>query len=292
MKKVKFIYNPHAGEKVILEYIDKIIYMYQKKGFVLEPFRISFEFDINETISEMDDTYHHILISGGDGTINQVINSMKNKGLDLPIAILPTGTANDFATLLEIDSDIEKAVEKILTGEFKKIDLGKANEKYFVNVFSCGLFTEVSQKTPSVLKNTFGKLAYYLNGIKEIPHFKKINIKVETDSIAFSTSALVFFVFNGKSAGSLKIAYKSKADDGMLDVIIFKNDGLAATFSSVFRFLREEHLDYPEGVVHFKTNRVKFTVLDDINTDIDGEPGPKYPVEIECIQGGLKILGI
>ncbi|MEG2588151.1 MAG: diacylglycerol kinase family protein, partial [Cetobacterium sp.] len=79
-----------------------------------------------------------ILISGGDGTINQVINSMKNKGLDLPIAILPTGTANDFATLLEIDSDIEKAVEKILTGEFKKIDLGKANEKYFVNVFSCG----------------------------------------------------------------------------------------------------------------------------------------------------------
>ncbi|MEG2588152.1 MAG: lipid kinase, partial [Cetobacterium sp.] len=84
------------------------------------------------------------------------------------------------------------------------------------------------------LKNTFGKLAYYLNGIKEIPHFKKINIKVETDSIAFSTSALVFFVFNGKSAGSLKIAYKSKADDGMLDVIIFKNDGLAATFSSVF----------------------------------------------------------
>ncbi|MGX6590753.1 YegS/Rv2252/BmrU family lipid kinase [Cetobacterium ceti] len=293
MKKVKFIYNPHSGEQIILKHLDKIIYLYQKQNLIIEPFRISFEFDLNTSLDDVNEKeYDHILISGGDGTINQVVNVLKKKNLDIPIAILPTGTANDFANLLGIPSNIEAAIKKILSNKPKKIDLGKANDLYFINIFSCGLFTEVSQKTPSVLKNTLGKLAYYFNGIKEIPHFKKIKLSIKTEDFSFQCSSLIFFVFNGKSAGNFNIAYKAKIDDGMLDVIIVKSESIASTLSAIFKFFKGDHLDHPEGIIHFQTKALTLKVEDDINTDIDGEPGPKYPINITCIKDGLSVLGI
>ncbi|SJZ34064.1 lipid kinase, YegS/Rv2252/BmrU family [Cetobacterium ceti] len=293
MKKVKFIYNPHSGEQIILKHLDKIIYLYQKQNLIIEPFRISFEFDLNTSLDGVNEKeYDHILISGGDGTINQVVNVLKKKNLDIPIAILPTGTANDFANLLGIPSNIEVAIKKILSNKPKKIDLGKANDLYFINIFSCGLFTEVSQKTPSVLKNTLGKLAYYFNGIKEIPHFKKIKLSIKTEDFSFQCSSLIFFVFNGKSAGNFNIAYKAKIDDGMLDVIIVKSESIASTLGAIFKFFKGDHLDHPEGIIHFQTKALTLKVEDDINTDIDGEPGPKYPINITCIKDGLSVLGI
>ncbi|MGL6114205.1 YegS/Rv2252/BmrU family lipid kinase [Cetobacterium sp. SF1] len=294
MKRVRFIYNPHSGEQLILKYLDKIIYLYQKHNLIIEPFRISFEFQLETSLNEVtEQDYDHILISGGDGTINQVINVLKNKNLNIPIAVLPTGTANDFANLLNIPNNIETAVKQILNTTPKKIDIGKANDLYFINIFSCGLFTDVSQKTPSVLKNTLGKLAYYFNGIKELPHLKKIKLNIQTDEFVFQCNSLIFFVFNGKSAGNFNIAYKSKIDDGLLDVIIVKSDSIASTVNSIFKFFKGEHLDHPEGIIHFKSKTLTLAVDDNsINTDIDGEPGPKFPIHIQCIKDGLSILGV
>lgn len=292
MKKVKFIYNPHSGNQRILSYLDTIIYMYQKNGFIIDPFRVSFEFSIADSLLNIDSQYDHILISGGDGTINQVVNALKNLNLDIPVAILPTGTANDFALLLDLPLDIDQALKKILSGQKRKIDLGKANEKYFINVFSCGLFTDVSQKTPSILKNTLGKIAYYFNGIKEIPHFKKINLTVETIEDKFHCSSLIFFVFNGKSAGNFNIAYKADINDGLLDVVIVKSDSVTSTLHAIFKFFRGDHLDHPDGIIHFQTDQLTLRIEEEINTDIDGEPGPKYPIKIQCIKDGLTVLGI
>ncbi len=83
MKKVKFIYNPFSGEKEILKYLDYIIHAYQKKGFVIIPYRLSFDSDITNIFGDIDETYDHILASGGDGTINQIVNLMKELNIDL-----------------------------------------------------------------------------------------------------------------------------------------------------------------------------------------------------------------
>ena len=95
-------------------------------------------------------------------------------GLNLPVAVLPAGTANDFATLLGMPTDIEEACRAILAGRIHAMDLGRANGRYFANVFSCGLFTDVSQKTPTAWKNNLGKIAYYINGIGDLPRFRKM----------------------------------------------------------------------------------------------------------------------
>lgn len=291
MKKVKFIYNPFSGEGIVTKNLDTIISKYQSKGYTIIPFRISTEQSLEEAFSDIDNSYHHILGAGGDGTINQIINLMKKNSLDIPLAILPVGTANDFAKYIGMSADIGESCDKILSGEIKEIDLGKANDRYFINVFSFGLFTDISQKTPTHLKNTLGKLAYYLNGIKELPSFRKLDIKVTSDEFSYEGNALIFFTFNGRTAGNINISYKSEINDGLLDVIIVKGDNIRSTMLSLFEFLRLEHLEKPKDIIHFKTSDFTVEYSDsNLNSDIDGEVGPTSPIHITCVENGLKII--
>lgn len=291
MKKVKFIYNPFSGEAVITKNLDTIIGKYQAKGYTIVPFRISTEQSLEDAFLDIDSSYHHILGAGGDGTINQIINIMKKKNLDIPLAILPVGTANDFAKYIGMPADIGSACDKILAGKIQEIDLGKANDKYFINVFSFGLFTDVSHKTPTHLKNTIGKLAYYLNGIKELPSFKKLDIKVTSDEFFYEGNALIFFTFNGRTAGNINISYKSEINDGLLDVIIVKGENIRSTLSSLLAFLKLEHLEKPKDIIHFTTSDFTVEYSDSsLESDIDGEVGPTSPIHISCIENGLKII--
>ncbi|MDZ5038486.1 diacylglycerol kinase family protein, partial [Clostridium perfringens] len=135
------------------------------------PYRIDKDEDVINAFNDFkDNNYYYILIAGGDGTIDNVVNAMAKSGISIPIGILPVGTANDFGKFLGMPSDIGKACKQILSSEVTSVDLGSINDKYFVNVASTGLFTDVSQKTDVNLKNTIGKLAYYLKGLEELPN--------------------------------------------------------------------------------------------------------------------------
>lgn len=287
---VKFIYNPYAGENKILSCLDYIFEMYQRHNYVIIPYRLTNESDIDKALDGINSQYHHILIAGGDGTINSVVNSIKQRGIDLPIAVLPAGTANDFAKLLGYSSNIRSACRQILEGEITNIDIGLANGSYFINVLSAGLFTEISQKTPTILKNTFGKLAYYFSSIQELPNFKKIHIKVDSEDVSFDDNSLIIFVFNGRTAGNMNFGYRSDMKDGLLDVLIITGDNIVDTIVTVFHFISRNERQYPRGVVHFKSKRFRITSDDDLTVDIDGEQGPSLPIEISCIENGLSVI--
>ena len=291
MNKIKFIYNPFSGENTIVTDIDKIISAHQKHGYSVVPFRISPECDLFKAFEDIDDTYKYILIAGGDGTVDNVVNNMKQLDINLPIAVIPTGTANDFAKFLCMPQDVELACEQILTSQVRTIDIGKMNDKYFVNVASTGLFTDVSQRTSVMLKNTMGKLAYYVKGIEQLPNFKKLKIKVNSKEIEYDGDMYLMLIFNGQSAGNLKFAYKAEIDDGYLDVIIIKAGTIKDMVALLIKMLRGEHLEHAHNLIYFKTDKLYVECHEDIVTDIDGERGPDFPLVIECIKGGLKILG-
>ncbi len=196
--------------------------IHQKYEHTIVPYRICNENPISDAFVDIDKSYRYILIAGGDGTVDSVVNEMKKRNIDLPIAILPAGTANDFANYIGMPQDVEEACNQILKSEVKKVDIGKINDKYFLNVASTGLFTDISQKMDTNLKNTIGKLAYYVKGIEQLPNFRKLKIKVNSDEVSFDGDMYLMLVFNGQTAGNLKFAYKAKVDDGLLDVIIIK----------------------------------------------------------------------
>lgn len=292
MKKVKFIYNPTSGDTDVASHLDQIVEIHQKFGFEITIHRLTFN-DPDSIIYDLAMiNYHHVLIAGGDGTVNYVVNLIKSNNIDVPIAVLPTGTANDFAALLGVPSDIEKACRKILEGKMREIDLGIVNGTYFINVLSCGLFTDVSQRTPTILKNTFGKLAYYVGGIGDIPKFRRMHLSVKSDGGDYEGPCLIFFVFNGQTAGQFKIAKSAKIDDGMLDVLIFKGDNPIETMQTIFHYipLIPRRGTYPSGVVHIKCSRVEVESLRNEPTDIDGQAGPKFPLNIVCDKSTIKVL--
>ncbi|WP_291653286.1 YegS/Rv2252/BmrU family lipid kinase [Clostridium sp.] len=292
MKKVKFIYNPYSGENLILDQLDKVIKIHQEAGYTIVPYRIDKEVDVINAFNDFkENSYYYILIAGGDGTIDNVVNAMTKCGVSVPIGILPVGTANDFGKFLGMPSDVSKACRQILSSEVTAVDLGSINDKYFVNVASTGLFTDVSQKTDVNLKNTIGKLAYYLKGLEELPNFRKLDIKIKSDEIEYDGKMYFMLVFNGQTAGNFKLATRADATDGQLDVIIFKAIPIIELIPLFVKVLKGEHLD-SDNVIYFKTNNLYIESKEDIGTDIDGEKGPEFPLHIKCIKGGLKILGV
>ncbi|KGM98101.1 lipid kinase [Clostridium novyi A str. 4552] len=292
MNKVKFIYNPYSGENAIINEIDKIIMIHQKYGYIVEPFRISKDIDLKSAFDNIDNTFKYILVAGGDGTVDSVVNCMKILNVDIPIGILPMGTANDFAKFIGIPGNVGAACEQILNSKPRALDIGKINEKYFINVASTGLFTDVSQKTDVNLKNTIGKLAYYVKGIEQLPNLRRLKVKVKSEHMIFDDNMYLMLVFNGETAGNFNLAYKADLTDGMLDVIIVKAGMVKDILGLFIKILKGEHLEGTKGLVYFKTNKLEIECYENIVTDIDGERGPDFPVTIRCIKGGIKVLGV
>lgn len=291
MKKVRFIYNPFSGEGSILNKIDKIIEIHEERDYQIVPFRISKNKGIKEALEIVDESYSYILIAGGDGTVDVLLNAMKEKGLNLPIGILPVGTANDFGKFINIPQDIEEACKQILSSKPVKVDIGKINDRYFINVASTGLFTDVSQKTDVTLKNAIGKLAYYIKGIEELPNFRKLKIKLKSKEINYDGEMYLMLIFNGQTAGNFKLATRSSAMDGLLDVIVIKAVQIFEVLPLFIKVLKGEHLD-SNKVIYFKTDDLYVECEEGIVTDIDGERGPDFPLHIQCIKDAIEVLGI
>ena len=293
MKKVKFIYNPNSGERKISQELDKIIEIYQQYNYTVVPFRLCKNIPIRDAFSDMELDYDHILISGGDGTLDLILNVMKELDINIPIGILPCGTANDFAKAVNLSFDAKEAIERIIKSKPKKIDIGKINDKYFINVASAGMFTDVSQKINPDFKNSIGKVSYYLRGIEEALYMRKFSIKVESEEVEYNGDMYLMLIFNGKTAGNINLAYKAKVDDGLLDIIIVKNILFPNMFPLLISILKGEHLEgyNKDEILYFKTNKLKIDCKDKLNTDIDGEKGPDFPLEIECVKDGIELLG-
>ena len=291
MKNVLFIYNPTSGEAGAGAHLDQIVNLYQKSGYIVTPLRISREIGFGPApalIRKLKPA--HILLAGGDGTLNRLVNFMMENSIDVPLAILPSGTANDFARMIGMPNSIINSVKKILTGRVENFDLGIAGDKYFVNIFSCGLFTDISQKTPTKLKNTFGKVAYYFGSLGELSNLRHMEIDLSSPELSYHGNCLMLLIFNGQTAGSIPLAQQASAKDGALDVMIIKGRNIAKTVQTLFHFLTQRKGPYPDDVVYFRSSQLRIEIENNPASDIDGEPAGDFPLDIKCVPEAIKII--
>lgn len=290
MKKVRLIYNPVAGDARFKNRLDTLIKNFQKEGYKVSPYRLMGSNDMPNALSHMDHNYSAIAISGGDGTINNVINEMKKNNIDLPVGIFPFGTSNDFAAHMGIPKNIPKCCEIVARGSIKKVDVGKVNGIYFVNVCSAGLLTEVAYKTDVALKNTLGKIAYYIKGFEEIPKFRSIPMEMEYDNKVIKDNFYLFLVLNGSSAGGFtKIAPYASVRDGLLDVVAIKESNISNILNLLIKVLKGDHVGDP-NLYHFQTDKLNILCNQSLESDIDGERGPRLPLSIEVEKGSLMVF--
>lgn len=293
MKKVKLIYNPFSGGGKILKNLDDIFEVYQSHGYVVDIFRISFNCDCEALLSNIEE-YNHFLISGGDGTVNQVVNIIKKANKNIPIGILPGGTSNDFAAFLKMPLNLKEACKRIMHSKVQNLDIGKINDKYFINVASAGIFSDISQNTSLTWKKRLGKIAYYLKGIEEIAKVKKIKMNIKTDEFEIEEEVIAILVFNGKSAGLIELARKSEINDGFLHVLLIKPGNILDIINILKNIILNNELhEGVNGINHFKTSGLRLEIIEghDLISDLDGERGPKFPLEISCLKGEFQVLG-
>lgn len=291
MKKVKLLYNPKAGGDKISAKLDLIFKKYQKAGYLVYTYRLDESLDLDIVFEDIS-MFEHILIAGGDGTLDIVINYMQKNNIDAPIGILPTGTANDFAKVLNIPMNLNKAIDNILHHDIKEIDLGAANDQYFINVAVTGMFSDVSQNTNTKLKGSLGKVAYFIKGLENAVKPKSYHIKIESNEFNYSGKVYLILILNGKTAGNINLSSNSQIDDGLLDVIVFKSISSIKTFSDVIDIIKGLNIQEYPGIIRFKTKELYIDGDSSITTDIDGERGPELPLSVKCIKKKLKIKGI
>lgn len=280
--KTLLLYNTASGRGRINNRVSEITALFSKAGYDVTPQKVVFSKNPFEGYEHID----LVVICGGDGTINFVINALKEKNLDPEIGIIPVGTANDFAYALGIKSDITGAAQQIINGKVRRVDCGKVNDKYFVNVLSFGVLTTTSQQTSDKEKHIVGRLAYLRTGFVDLLNMHSIPLSIKCNGEEHKFEAVMFLAFNGNSAGQFKLAPKASVDDGKFDILILDYDNKAKTFWNMVSYLINHA---SRAVHHFRTDKVELNCHTDERTDIDGQPGPKMPLSIECIAGALKI---
>ena len=282
MKQALFLYNPQSGTGRIERKVTDIVDVFQRNGYRLEPLRIDFTQNPFVGREEID----LVVVAGGDGTVNFILNRMKEKKLDIPIGVIPAGTANDFAGAIGMSKDPLKAAEQIATGEIIRVDCGKVNDIYFVNIFSFGLFTTTSQRTPDEQKHRWGKLAYIAEGIKELRRMRKIPLEIRADGEHFSLDTLIALIFNGETAGGFRLARRSSIQDGHFECLLLEKRNFLHACWTMVRYLLGGD---PKAIRHLHVRELEIHSTVNELTDVDGQRGAEFPLSVRCLEGALRI---
>lgn len=283
MKQAVFLYNTQSGKGKAARSVEAICTVFRAYGYEIEPRLIDFSanpFDGNETIDLM-------VVAGGDGTVNYVVNAMKRKGLDIPLGVIPSGTANDFARALGMSREPLEAARQIASGGVERVDVGCVNGLWFVNIFSFGIFTTTSQRTPDKRKHRIGKLAYIIEGVKEFRSMHAVPLEIEADGERFDLRSLMVLIFNGETAGGFHLARRSSIKDGLFDCILLEKKSFFRSTLAMCRYLAGGQ---PKIVRHLQARTIDIRSTVNEPTDVDGQKGAEFPLHIECIAGGLRIM--
>ena len=295
MKRALLIYNPMAGIQEFNHMLDETIDVFQQQGIQLDIYRTREQMDFfNYLEPESCNLYSAVLVAGGDGSVSLALNAMMKKNIRIPLGIIPSGTSNDFAYYLGISPNLHEAVRQLSGLRTRWIDVGKANDTYFINVCGGGVLPNVAHKVDREAKNIWGKAAYYVSGFMEMGKNKSFRIRVHADGEEFETKVFLYLVMNGPSAGGFtKLGAKATADDGKLDFVAIKSMNLLDVpwlFSKILRgeHFADEHIQYLTG----ENFEIEFLDGDEETEaiNIDGESGPEYPLSIQVCKHQLEVL--
>lgn len=239
--------------------------------------------------------YDFVVAVGGDGTLNEVVSGIVEGNSHIPLAVISAGTVNDFATYLKLPQEPADFCEMIRTFRLKKVDVGKVNERYFINVVAAGMFSDVGFKVPKDKKASMGKFAYYLEGAADLPKqlTSAFKMRFTVNGKAMEEEVLLFMVANSRSVGGFReIAPLASTSDGILDLIIIKKMDIFQVAPLLLGILNGDHVNHP-AVDYLQADHLLIENLsgEKLNIDYDGEQLMSgFPLEIRMIAGGINIL--
>ena len=209
-----------------------------------------------------------IVACGGDGTINEIINEIKEK--EFKIAIVPIGSGNGIARHFNIPLDISKSLDLILRHNYTYVDIGKVNESVFLGNVAFGIGADFIKNYHKIKYK--GLVGYFLAFIKTIFNIKEKQFIIDIDGERIASSPLILIVSNTNQQGyNFSVTPKAKTDDGMLDMFIVENISYFKNIINIFKIILGLNFS-PGESIYKKIEILNITLQKPIkNIQIDGE---------------------
>lgn len=287
MKKIMAIVNPDSGDGNNMKYVDRL----RKKlasHFDKVDMKITSDNDdvIKYTKLACDENYHSICSFGGDGTIDVILNNLKDRENPPKLAIIPGGTGNILARRLGISANRTIAISTMNFKDTVAMDIGDLGDMCFSFFLSIGIIPETVHGVDADDKKEKGLLAYFINPNKLFRGENIYNLSIETENDSYVGEVDHMIVSMSNKYGQIKFSdVDASLGDGYAHVYILKHTKALEKMSTVFNILTSS-LEDNENVVYFKAHDIKIKNLEDrdVETDLDGDKGPDLPIEIKILK--------
>lgn len=260
----------------------------------------------------VEEGYKFLFVAGGDGTLNEVINGVgrANGFADITFGLVPLGTGNDFADALGLPEDVDRALEILLGGRTVRTDVGKLNERYFINVSAGGFIAEVSDAVNPELKSVAGKLAYLIGGAQVLLDYEPVETRIKIaggEGVAsgaasvieddatherkeFSAEVQMFAICNSRLVGGGRmIAPHAVIDDGVFDVCIVRGMPSLEFIGLLTKVSSGDHIE-DERVEYFRATNIEMSFAREIKVNTDGEVLTTNVCRYEIMPGAARFL--
>lgn len=232
-----------------------------------------------------------VMAYGGDGTQLDVVHGMMNQ--DVPLGVLPGGTANALADELGIPATFEPALRALLADDavIRKMDVGMAGEQAFLLRFGSGMIATFSEVVDRDMKDRYGIMAYILGGVRAMNEVKYGKYTLTIDGEKIETEGAACLISNGNAIGAMGIRLSKHIfiDDGKLDVFVLNNDlrtavGIAGSLAQVeMGDLNLQHWQGQEIILEAEPEQPLYA-------DGENEAFATTPITVRCLPGALKVL--
>ncbi|WP_173261831.1 YegS/Rv2252/BmrU family lipid kinase [Streptococcus sp. 1621] len=290
MKKIMLIINPTSGGEKALDYKEKLENKAREYFDDVETKITQKAKDATNFAEEAArERYESILVFGGDGTVNEVISGIAERDYIPKLGIIPGGTGNLITKLLEINQDIDGAIEELDFNLTDKIDIGKANGHYFGYIFSIGSLPEAIHNVEIEDKTKFGILAYAVNTMKSVMTDQVFNIKVETENGNYLGEASHVLVLLTNYFADKKIFEENK--DGYANILILKDASIFSKLSLIPNLLKGDLVEN-ENIEYIKARTIKISSDIELESDVDGDKSDNLPVDIKVLGQHIEVYSV
>ncbi|MBW4674459.1 MAG: lipid kinase [Desmonostoc geniculatum HA4340-LM1] len=278
--------NRHArqGQKGLSEAIDYL----KTLGFILIEESTEHPKQLSEVILRYQHQVDLVIVGGGDGTLNAAVDALVET--QLPLGILPLGTANDLARTLEIPNSLSEACNIIAQKNLHRIDLGWVNGKHFFNVASLGLSVKITERLTKEVKRRWGIFAYAATALQVIWSARPFSAEIAINGESVRVKTVQIAVGNGRYyGGGMAVADDAAIDDQRLDLYSLEIQHWWQTILLLPAMRQGRHIHW-ESVRSLQGQEIHLYTRKPRPINTDGEITTYTPAHFRVIPKAISVL--
>lgn len=229
-----------------------------------------------------------IVAVGGDGTVSEVAATLC--GTDAVMGILPYGTGNDLVRCIPLSAEPEAALETLLKGRVRRMDMGKVNDRYFINVAGLGFDVDVLVATEKHKQRHKGMIPYLLGIFDALTHLRSLPMRVELDDRVIECGSPIIAIGNGQYfGGGMRVVPMADPFDGLFDVCLVHRVNILQFLWLLPSFISGKYVSNSR-VEHFQATKLTVHTGEPCTLDLDGELFSQTPAVFTLLPGALQVI--